>query len=280
MPLPWISVLRDPAASVSGRLSRRGARTCLLLLFAGLSLHAQRQARPVDPARLPARNPFTSAADIAEGKRMFMGRCALCHGQMGEGGRGPALKPGQSDRERFVIVRMGIPNSEMPPSFSQTDQEIWRLVAFVQQLGSGGGETEVFRGDATVGKGVFANQSCGVCHMIDGEGSDFGPDLSQAGVRTPRYLKESILNPDADVPVTYHSVSVVTSAGATVRGIFIGEDEYSIQLRDMKGSPRSFLKTQLREVQHEASSLMPAFTMPSTDLDNLVAYLSSLKGKR
>ena len=80
--------------------------------------------------------------------------------------------------------------------------------------------------------------------------------------------------------MAYHAVSVRTAAGKSVRGIFIGEDEYSIQLRDMSGNPRSFLKSQLKDFQHESSSLMPAYTMPSTDLDNLVAYLSSLKGNR
>jgi putative heme-binding domain-containing protein len=113
--------------------------------------------------------------------------------------------------------------------------------------------------------------------MIDGEGSDFGPDLSRAGVRSFAYLKQSILNPSADVPVNFLGATVTTTAGATVRGIFLGEDEYSIQLRDMRGNPRSFLKSDLREFRHETESLMPAYTMPSTDLDNLVAYLRSKK---
>jgi len=254
-------------------------RSGVLLVFA-FAVHAQRPNRAVDPGRLPASNPFTSTADVAEGKRMFMGRCAMCHGQAGEGGRGPVLKPGRPDRDLFVIIRLGIPNSEMPPSFAQTDEEIWRLVAFIQQLGGEPRGAEVFRGDASLGKAVFASQSCGVCHMIDGEGSDLGPDLSRAGARSPRFLKDSILNPDADVPVNYHAVSLRTAAGQSIRGVFIGEDEYSIQLRDMSGNPRSFYKSQLKDFQHETASLMPAYTMPATDLDNLVAYLSSLKGKR
>jgi len=75
-------------------------------------------------------------------------------------------------------------------------------------------------------------------------------------------------------------VAVTTEAGQSVRGVFIGEDEYSIQLRDMSGNPRSFVKSQLKAFQHETASLMPAYTMPATDLDNLVAYLSSQKGNR
>jgi putative heme-binding domain-containing protein len=247
----------------------------LWISLAALTLYAQRPSRVVDPARLPERNPHTSAADVAEGKRLFMGRCALCHGQAGEGGRGPSLHTARPDRVLFTIVRLGIPNTEMPPSFAQTDSEIWRIVAFVQQLSTRGAAPEVVPGDPEIGKKVYAAQSCHVCHMIDGEGSDLGPDLSRAGARTVAFLKESVRNPDVDVSVNYHAVVVTTAVGATVRGVFLGEDEYSIQLRDMRGNPRSFLKSDLKDYRHESGSLMPAFTMPATDLDNIVAYLKS-----
>jgi putative heme-binding domain-containing protein len=246
----------------------------LWISLAACVLYAQRPARVV-PANLPERNPHTTAADVAEGRRIFIGRCALCHGQEGEGGRGPSLQTLRPDRDYFRIIRMGIPGSEMPPSFTQTDAEIWRIVAFVQQLAVRGGPPEAVPGDPVIGKRVYADQSCNVCHMVDGEGSDFGPDLSRVGARTVAYLRESVRNPDADVSVTYHAVSVTTADGATIRGIFIGEDEYSIQLRDMRGNPRSFLKAELKDFRHETGSLMPAYTMPATDLDNIVAYLKS-----
>ena len=66
-----------------------------------------------------AQNPYTGTADIAEGKRIFAARCGACHGQAGEGGRGPALntsalRSGGSDRELFLTIRNGVPNTEMP----------------------------------------------------------------------------------------------------------------------------------------------------------------------
>jgi len=238
-------------------------------------MFAQRPPRPLEMDKLPERNPHTSAADLEEGRRIFMGRCAMCHGQAGEGGRGPTLRRSHADRDLFRIVRMGIPGSEMPPSFAQTDAEIWRIVAFVQQLTGSGGPPEVVPGDPEIGKKVYEAQSCHVCHMIDGEGSDFGPDLSRIGARTVAYLKEAVRNPDADVSVNYHAVTVTSATGATVRGVFLGEDEYSIQLRDMRGNPRSFLKSDLKDYRHETGSLMPAYAMPATDVDNIVAYLKT-----
>jgi putative heme-binding domain-containing protein len=229
-----------------------------VLIFAALSVNAQ---------------------GLADGKRMFMDQCARCHGEGGEGGRGPALKSALPDRELFAIVRAGIPDTEMPSFAGRTNEELSQLVAFVQTLGQHTGVTEVFRGDAAAGKPVFASEGCGVCHVIEGAGNPVGPDLSRAGWRSARFLKESIINPDAYVPAQYRGVSVRTTAGATVRGILVAEDESSVQLRDMSGKSRSFAKAQLKSVQHETSSMMPAYTMPSTDMDNLVAYLISLKGK-
>jgi hypothetical protein len=55
------------------------------------------------------------------------------------------------------------------------------------------------------------------------------------------------------------------------------EDETSLDLRDMAGKRRSFRKTELKEVRREPGSPMPAYVMPATDLDNLVAYLKERK---
>ena len=34
------------------------------------------------------RNPHTSEADVAMGKKLYAGRCAGCHGPNGDGGKG------------------------------------------------------------------------------------------------------------------------------------------------------------------------------------------------
>lgn len=228
-------------------------------------------------------NPFTSAADIAQGKSTFEGRCAGCHGQNGEGGRGPAINTGTfrnagSDTQIFQLIRSGVPNSEMPPLLNQTDPEVWRIVAFVKTLAQRGAASQSEAGDPRAGAAVYAARACASCHMVAGQGSDLGPDLWRAGVRAPRFLRDSIVNPAADVPPAYLSVTVTTTAGAKVRGIFLNEDDYSIQLRDTAGNPRSFLKTTLKEFQHDRDSLMPSYSsLTARDLDNLVAYLGSLK---
>jgi putative heme-binding domain-containing protein len=89
------------------------------------------------------------------------------------------------------------------------------------------------------------------------------------------------VSPSAYIPLTYRAVTVTTLPGSKIRGVHLNEDDYSIQLRAMDGNSRSFLKSDLKEIQYEKESLMPPYTgLPAAEMDNLVAYLNSLKGKR
>jgi cytochrome c oxidase cbb3-type subunit III len=258
------------------------------LLAAGLPAPAQRmrgdEARSA--ADLPENNPLTSEADLGIGRQLFLGRCALCHGQDGEGGRGAALNTGQfrhgtSDREMFMTIRNGISNSEMPGTFL-TDPEVWRLVAYVKRLGSARAPEEKASGDAQAGRAMYESQGCATCHRIEGSGGDLGPDLSAVGAQSSlRYLRDSIVNPSAYIALGYRSVTVTSVRGVKARGVHLNEDDYSIQLRDVDGNPRSFMKSELNEIRYESGSLMPPYrALSESDLDNLLAYLKSLKGKR
>jgi putative heme-binding domain-containing protein len=253
-----------------------------------VSAHAQnaaRQPRPA-PANLPETNPYSSAADVETGRRLFQGRCGHCHGQAGEGGRGAVLNTGRfrhgsSDRELFLIIRNGIPNTEMPGAFNLPELEVWRMVAYVQQLGRQGAP-EPSLGDAAAGAIVYQKSACATCHSIGGQGGFLGPELTDIGAkRAVRHLRESIADPSADIPLDYRSVAVTDGKGKVTTGIHLNEDEYSVHLRDLTGSLRSFMKSELAEIKLPRQSLMPAYAaLPPADLENLVAYLSSLRPTR
>src|SRR4051794_34478938 len=103
-----------------------------------------------------------------------------------------------------------------------------------------GVQDEIYEGDPAAGRKVYANEGCAVCHKIDGEGSDLGPDLSHIGVRSAAYIKLSIRDPNADVSPAYRGVTVITIAGATVRGVVIAETATTLEVRDMAGKRRVF----------------------------------------
>src|SRR5262249_52165230 len=77
-------------------------------------------------------------------------------------------------------------------------------------------------------------------------------------------------------------VQAATHDGRIVRGLRINEDTFTIQIRDADNRVHSFAKRDLAELKREpAGSLMPNFgaTIAPADLDDLIAYLSSLRGE-
>jgi len=240
---------------------------------------------PAQWAQTPTANPFDNAQGAVEGKSLFQLHCSYCHGANGEGGRGADLTAGQyrhggSDGELYVSIRNGIPGTEMP-AVRATDDEVWKMVAFVKRLGSSG-LREKAPGDGFAGKSIFEGKGgCFSCHAIGHDGGNLGPDLSDVGRRRNlAYIEESIVKPDADVQVRYRAIQIVTKSGQTITGIRLNEDDLSIQLRDEKDNLRSFLKANIREVRHDHPSLMPSFqtTLTKKEIDDVVAYLSSLRG--
>ena len=78
----------------------------------------------------------------------------------------------------------------------------------------------------------------------------------------------------------YLLVHVITKDGQDVTGIRVNEDTYTIVLRDVGGHFYSFDKTELKTIEREpGKTVMPSYgNLSATDMDNLVAYRSSLKG--
>jgi hypothetical protein len=89
------------------------------------------------------------------------------------------------------------------------------------------------------------------------------------------------VEPNADLPLDYRTVEVISVTGKSSSGIHLNEDEYSIHLRDMKGDLRSFMKSEIKEIKLPRESLMPDYkSLSKADLENLVGYLSSLRQTR
>jgi len=233
-----------------------------------------------------AQNPFSSERDAEIGGRLFQTHCSYCHGARGEGGRGPDLTTGQfrrggSDAEIYFSIRNGIKGTEMP-AVQATDDDVWRMVAFVRILFSPAA-VEKLPGDPAAGKSVFETKGrCLQCHSVDARGGNLGPELTSIGNRySAGYLRNSLLKPEADVAIPFRGIRVVTNSGRQFKGVRLNEDDISIQLRDTSDNMRSFLKSGLREIHRDKPALMPAYgsLLTAKELDDVVAYLSTLRGK-
>jgi putative heme-binding domain-containing protein len=229
--------------------------------------------------------PIALCAQSDQGKALFRSNCAFCHGGDARGGRGPnlvsaQLSHGDSDEAMKTVILEGVPGTSMP-SFSEfTAEEVATIVGYVKGLSRGVSRQVHVPGDVTKGREVYASNGCSGCHRIGDDGSVFGPDLSRVGAaRSVEYLRESIVEPSADIPDEYQGVAVATKDGQTITGIRINEDTFSVQLRDMNQKFRMFRKDQLNSVKEMDRSLMPPYTkLSASDLQNLIAYLNTLRG--
>lgn len=225
---------------------------------------------------------FAFAADT--GTDIYRANCAFCHGLEGRGGRGPSLVSAHvqqetSDEALKTIIHGGISGTGMP-AFDLEAQDLDSLVQALRHLGVQGGSGTAVSGDIAHGRNVFAKNGCASCHRIGVEGSVFGPDLSRIGAaRSAEYLRESIVRPSADIAPDYAGVSVETRGGRKVTGVRISEDTFTVELRLADQSFIGFDKSKVRSTTALDKSLMPDYSLSHGDLDDLVAYLASLRGQ-
>ncbi len=169
----------------------------------------------------------------------------------------------------------------MPGAWQLSEREVASVAAYVKTLGSVA--VEPVPGDPARGERVYRTKGCGACHMVRGEGSGFGPELTEIGAkRSAAFLRESITTPEASVPEDFLLVELVTTAGAIIRGLRLNEDTFSIQVKDASDEFHSFRKTELQEVRKlRGKSPMPAYDRSLTpeELTDLVAFLAGLRGK-
>jgi putative heme-binding domain-containing protein len=227
-------------------------------------------------------NPFTSAKDIAEGRKLYSYYCVFCHGMDGVSGRGAQLasayrKHGSSDREMYRTIADGVPGTEMSGHWLEED-EIWKILSFVRVLEKSAAARptgcEPGPGDAVRGKALFRGKGgCLACHH---PASRLGPDLSSIGASHSRaHLRDSITHPAKEISRRYRVVSVKMKTGEAARGLLLNQGEYTVHLLDSQERIRSFARPDLADVAFPRESLMPSFrdALSTGELDDLVAYL-------
>ena len=256
-------------------------------VVAALWLSAGGVALTQAPDTRVTKNPLENDKEaIRDGGAMFRQRCAGCHGPDARGDRGPDLTglwaSGVSDDRIFRTVRQGVPGTEMPAADPSRvpDRDIWQVLAYVRTLAASD-PPQAFAGTAENGERIF-QKMCRTCHMVNGSGGELGPDLSRIGSGRPRAtLTKKIRTPSMNIRPGYEPMTLVLRDGQRIRGVKKNEDEFSIQVMDMRQRNQGYVKANLAEVVVEKQSVMPAYgpdQLNASDLDDLLSYLSTLRG--
>jgi len=242
------------------------------------------RAVPLPPSPAPQQQA-AAQPDLAAAKVIFEGHCSLCHGIDGGGGRGPSLRHPKlahapDDEALKALLENGIP-PEMPGAWYLSKEETASVAAYVRSLGNV--PPENLPGDPARGKAIYARSGCSACHILNGEGSGYGPELTDVGARRgSARLRETLQDPAKSIPETFLLLEATTASGQTIRGIRLNEDSFTIQLKDQQGRFHSFRKSELRNLKKlRGETPMPAFasSLSAGELDDLINFLASQRGK-
>ena len=180
------------------------------------------------------------------------------------------------------------------PGTRMTADENRDLVAYVRSLGRR--QPAPTPGDRANGERLFWSKgNCGKCHTVGARGGRMGPDLTEIGTRRgPENLRQSLLDPEAEVPETFAvyrrvifmpdnflQVRVVARDGRRITGVRVNEDAFTIQIRDASDRIYSFRKDELLELHKDwGKSPMLGYrgVLGEAEIQDVVAYLMSLQG--
>ena len=138
------------------------------------------------------------------------------------------------------------------------------------------------KGDVARGKTIFETTgTCAKCHIVNKQGKDVGPDLSEIGSKLSRTaFFESILFPSAGIAHNYEMYSVVLDDGNVVSGLMISQTDQAVTIRNKDGINRTIPAGDVDQIVKQKISIMPADLqklLSEQDLVDVVEYLQTLK---
>jgi putative membrane-bound dehydrogenase-like protein len=134
------------------------------------------------------------------------------------------------------------------------------------------------KADTTRGKAVF-KKNCTVCHRLDNEGFEVGPDLLSAlRNKSAEQLLNDILDPSREADSRYLNYQITTKKGQVFSGLIAADTASSVTLRRGEKAEDTILRDQIEEIQATGKSLMPEgleMQLSKQDVADLIAYLQT-----
>ncbi len=127
------------------------------------------------------------------------------------------------------------------------------------------------------GKILFAAM-CSTCHMIEGAGNSFGPNLDGIGAHPVRELLTHILNPNLVVDDEHRTWNITMKDGTQHSALIGSENEARVQIRMPAGATLDLKTSEIVTRIKGDNSLMPeGFEAIGTDnLRDIIGYIRSV----
>ena len=160
----------------------------------------------------------------------------------------------------------------LPPPQGQGTSVLPPVAELLKRPGNAARGAEVFRREAV---------GCVKCHVVNGDGVDFGPGLSEIGKKLGKdALYESILDPSAGISFGFEAWQIELKNGDELFGLITSDAGEELSVKLVGGAINRVKKTDIARRQQSKLSIMPAGlqqTMTTEELVDLVEYLASLQ---
>jgi putative heme-binding domain-containing protein len=141
------------------------------------------------------------------------------------------------------------------------------------------------KGDANRGGQLLAIQgklaTCFACHFINGNGRDFGPDLSKVGSRLTRaQILESLAMPSKVIAPGFAAVVVELKGGGAQTGFIVKETADEISLKTATGQTLALKRADIAKQTQLPASLMPEGLLQSLtaqEAADVLNYMETLR---
>lgn len=137
-------------------------------------------------------------------------------------------------------------------------------------------------GDVARGEALFRGKAtCANCHLVNGQGKQVGPDLSEIGDKlSAEAMYTSILDPSAGISHNYETYLALLDSGQVVSGVLVTETVDAVTLRTAEAIDRMIPRDELTEFKKNEKSIMPEGlhqTIETQGLVDIVQYMRTLK---
>src|SRR3989475_11274071 len=223
-------------------------------------------------------SPVLWAQNPPDIQQTYSKLCGGCHGDDARGTQqGPGLAGSPSVRARSAqslrnVIRNGIPAAGMP-AFDLPADTLDALAPMICSVNAVAAKSSV-RGDVAAGKQFFLGKGqCVSCHLVQGEGSPIGPDLSDIGLElTVDEIREALQNPDARIAPGYGVVSVRLRNGRTLRGFARSRTSFAVTIQDLTGAFHLVSLDEVSDITDEKRSHMESVTASAHELSDVIAF--------
>lgn len=131
-------------------------------------------------------------------------------------------------------------------------------------------------GDVAAGKEHYT-KNCAVCHKLEGQGQNIGPELTGVGARPKDDILMEILDPNRSVEANYRLWTVTTKDGESLAGRLDAETQTSVELTDLAGGKHIVQRKDITSLESSNQSIMPTGfeQLGEKGLADLLAFLAT-----